>query len=1619
MNRTGRPKSAKARPRTAATKGGWTESYLRAQITEKELNLSNKSLTEIPPAVFRIEEVEILDVSDNPLGSIPAGIATLSNLKEMRVAGCPITEISGSVQECKYLSKIDFSRNPLIATVTLPATLKRLRYLEYVALRSCSLKSLPNNLTHLETVQTIDLSKNALSTLPDDMFGLKQLKVLILTDNAFESIPDSIMSLGRLECLEMKRNKLNNRRGDLWLSVPPKLKILDVEDNCSLVLLPDGFEQLKYVEELNISYCGIETLPDSLGRVSSLKTIHLAGNKLRTLPDSFGRLRNLETLDLEGNRRLTSLPPSLHRLRELRDRQIGKNTGLVLSNTPALQVPDHKIVREGVVSVRTDLLAEECYNQVTVTIATEVIDDTIIDNLSDDIVTIVEGGLPADLMIYMIDVAIEEEECAFDSILLELVREISNETVDEENAILNTIARPVMEELMEEIVMATAKSIALEEEEEWRLGQTVPEEYDKPFSYEISTVKSAVQSLDLPAGCKLSIPPGATDEDTSVISMVLNPHGYDGTLQLEDNQLLVSDIIEMRPSGMTFYEPVQLKIPHSFPKFDCEREYIVMTSEDNGRTWVALKTLSDQEQGQRFVTVEVTHFSSFAVVARPLEHCHRVTKGEASTLTSSEQTGIKLILLEDSIPEEKDISFNVTPVDGDTLARAGLDDPQIMGGIDGMSHIVNFVKGSNLLLNRPATIMLPLSPGAEDGQVRVLSCNDRGQWEDITSQVEDVVLQETKVAFKTDRLSSGFVVLRCGDGSDATGVVNLVTKNVRARHVRTVIFKKWIEPRELGKMTARMECVLEESVQDRICRTINEEKYELQEGTPTPPVSMVENETFCALFHGNIHPDVEMVNDMYGVNFTFYCERTRRLEFDVKVEDMGRDAFSLVELYPGPREMIRPFRPGEIARPAEPLTFAEISVPTGPNCDYWLACQRFKNTLGIEDTYFSPDHDKCFCETCHRDRGEPDFYLRGNPEKKYAVPVGWARFGLSINPSFRDADLNVFTNWHRAYHGTKQDVVTRILQGSSMLLMPGDVPLGGGMLRVRPGHITPDVSPRGFDTVQVFVSPSIVYSGLDAYASPQSYEIGPETVGARRRGETIDPLFSNHELEWSTRERGGHVTPVDSAAMNRAGLTDAGRMSGMDSMSHIVRIVKGSNLLLNRPATIWLPLSPGKEDSKVRVLSCNKKGNWEDVTDKVDDVVLKESKVAFKTFTLSSGYTVICCDDSSDASGMVNLVANSVRARHVRTVIFKKWMEPRERGIMKARMEAVLEESVDDRITCAKVDKYELQEGTPTPSVSMLENETFCALFNGNLLPDVTMVNNQYGQNFKFYCDRTNRLEFNLKLVGKSRVVRSRVHIFPGPKELYHPCERGETAATPLATAEITAPTGNICDYWLACRRFKKTLEIEDSYFNPDEDRCFCEKCHKDREENDTYFRGRPKKRYALPVGWCRFGLSLQPTFRDQELNVFGTWHRAYHGTKQDVVKLILKNSSMLLMPGDVAMGGHQLGERPGHFNADKKPEGFDTAQVFVSPSIVYAGLDQYATAKRFRDEHDGKMYKARVAFQLCIRPGSYKVGPETVGARKRGETIDPLFSNNELEWSTVERGGHALYGLLVKLEEQ
>lgn len=50
----------------------------------------------------------------------------------------------------------------------------------------------------------------------------------------------------------------------------------------------------------------------------------------------------------------------------------------------------------------------------------------------------------------------------------------------------------------------------------------------------------------------------------------------------------------------------------------------------------------------------------------------------------------------------------------------------------------------------------------------------------------------------------------------------------------------------------------------------------------------------------------------------------------------------------------------------------------------------------FSDGYFNEDakYNLCYCESCHKLRGDEAYYKRGEPPRDYALPFGWCRFAL-------------------------------------------------------------------------------------------------------------------------------------------------------------------------------------------------------------------------------------------------------------------------------------------------------------------------------------------------------------------------------------------------------------------------------------------------------------------------------------------------------------------------------------------------------------------------------------------------------------------------------------------------
>lgn len=96
-------------------------------------------------------------------------------------------------------------------------------------------------------------------------------------------------------------------------------------------------------------------------------------------------------------------------------------------------------------------------------------------------------------------------------------------------------------------------------------------------------------------------------------------------------------------------------------------------------------------------------------------------------------------------------------------------------------------------------------------------------------------------------------------------------------------------------------------------------------------------------------------------------------------------------------------------------------VNPNKTCEYQALCSRFKDLLTLpgefpapaphfprgkrmtdsdlfflEDGYFNDDtkYNLCYCESCHKLRGDEAYYKKGEPPRDYALPFGWCRFAL-------------------------------------------------------------------------------------------------------------------------------------------------------------------------------------------------------------------------------------------------------------------------------------------------------------------------------------------------------------------------------------------------------------------------------------------------------------------------------------------------------------------------------------------------------------------------------------------------------------------------------------------------
>ena len=206
-------------------------------------------------------------------------------------------------------------------------------------------------------------------------------------------------------------------------------------------------------------------------------------------------------------------------------------------------------------------------------------------------------------------------------------------------------------------------------------------------------------------------------------------------------------------------------------------------------------------------------------------------------------------------------------------------------------------------------------------------------------------------------------------------------------------------------------------------------------------------------------------------------------------------------------------------------------------------------------------------------------------------------------------------------------------------------------------------------------------------------------------------------------------------------------------------------------------------------------------------------------------------------------------------------------------------------------------------------------------------------------------------------------------------------------------------------KAFIDTLNLKREYFDTFSDHCFCKSCE------PTRMWERCGEKYALPIGYYRYGLLLRHEYAGRRVDV-QNWPVAYHGTPKGNLDSILRHRR-IMFPGDQLDDGTVLPVRLGQCHAQGLPV------IYVSPTILYSQHDIYTPPVNFTYGSPPycQRYRIKTVLQCRVKPQCFRKCRETVGFRS--QTIDEAFDNNEVEWVVSDKTGVVPYGLLIGIFPQ
>jgi Leucine-rich repeat (LRR) protein len=168
----------------------------------KRLDLA-AGLTDFPIEIFDLaDSLEILNLSDNQLRSLPPDFGRLHQLKIIFLSNNNFEEVPAVLANCPHLSMVGFKSNKIrvLGEHSLPPDVR------WLILTDNQLEKLPKSISRLQSLQKLMLAGNRLRSLPDEMAACQNLELIRLAANQLDSLPSWLFTFPRLSWLAYAGN---------------------------------------------------------------------------------------------------------------------------------------------------------------------------------------------------------------------------------------------------------------------------------------------------------------------------------------------------------------------------------------------------------------------------------------------------------------------------------------------------------------------------------------------------------------------------------------------------------------------------------------------------------------------------------------------------------------------------------------------------------------------------------------------------------------------------------------------------------------------------------------------------------------------------------------------------------------------------------------------------------------------------------------------------------------------------------------------------------------------------------------------------------------------------------------------------------------------------------------------------------------------------------------------------------------------------------------------------------------------------------------------------------------------------------------------------------------------